>query len=408
MREAGTQSPAAGDSLQLVINTESLAPPRTGIGTYTAALIREYLELLPPGAVHAFMAGRLHPAGEALREADAAGFGKTRRREQMLALLYRVASSSQWPYRLHQARNRRAFARATDRLPDGCVYHEPNFILKPFAGARVATVHDLSFLHFPQTHPSARVAWLNRQLPETLAEAQQVITVSDFIRRELIEHFTVDPDRIRTIHPGVSDRFRAPAEEEIARVLKSYGLKPQRFVLCVSTLEPRKNLDTLMDAWQALPQAVRREYRLVIAGSRGWHCESIERRLDKLCADGEAVRPGYVPQADLPALLAGCAVFAYPSAYEGFGLPVLEAMACGAPAVISEDTALAEIAAETVRLVPPRSADALATTIRELLEDEPQRQRLGQAAAAYARRFTWRRAALAHLETFERARASLN
>lgn len=399
---AGIVPAAAG--LRLVINAESLAPPRTGIGTYTAALIAEWRRLLAPGSVQAFFGGRLRAAEEVLEASDAASTPATRRRERVLAMLYRVASMSHWPYRLHQSRNRQSFARACATLPPDSVYHEPNFILKPFAGARVATVHDLSFLHYPEAHPAARVRWLAQHLPETLARADRVITVSDFIRRELLQHFGADPARVTTIPPGVDERFRPTPAADADRVLRGYGLARQRFVLCVSTLEPRKNLHTLMHAWSALPRAVCRDHRLVIAGSRGWHCDDIERQLAKLCEAGEAVRLGYVPKSDLPALFSGCTAFVYPSAYEGFGLPVLEAMACGAPCVVGAETALAEIAGDAVETAPPRNSEALAAVILALLEDDTVREQLGRSGAAFARGFSWRRAAQRHLAVFTEAR----
>lgn len=394
--------------MNLLVNTESLVPPLTGIGLYTRHLLAAYRTGLIEGEIHCFAGSRLCSAEQALGRLEQSLHAgpALRRRERRMALLHRVASHTSLPYHLHQYRVRKAFARATRLLPERTIYHEPNYILKPYAGPSVATVHDLSVFHYPEFHPKARVRHLERNLPRTLDRADHVITDSELVRDELLSRFGLRESRVTAIHLGVSEEFRPVEPQHAERVLGTYGLDVGGYTLCVSTFEPRKNVSALLDAYASLPGNLRRRFPLVLAGAKGWLSTEADRKLDRLAARGEVKRLGYVPGPDLPALYSGAAVFVFPSIYEGFGLPVLEAMACGAPVITSIGTSMAEIVDGCATLVNPRETEAMSAGIRQLLDDPGARESLATAGRARASGFTWSGCARRHVEVFRSLRVA--
>lgn len=388
--------------MELLINTESLQPPRTGIGTYTSALLEAYQRQGVPERIHAYSGGRIRHWPDAARPAIAGERKHGALREFAVPTLYRIASTWDWPYLAWRNLDRRSFRRQARFLEGRAVYHEPNFILKPFSGPSVVTVHDLSHLRFPACHPKARVAFLEKHLASSLARAGHVITVSETIRREVIETFALDPSRVSSIPLGVSEAFRPAGQTALDALESTFGIQPGHYVLCVATREPRKNLLTLFRAFELLPAPLRERYPLVLCGARGWHSEEIDSHARRLNRRGCLKQLEYVPASALPALYSGAAVFAFPSIYEGFGLPALEAMACGAAVVVGHGTAMAEFAgnsAATCQAAEPRS---LSERIRLLLEDEQARREYASRAIERARLFSWRRCAQAHVDIYRK------
>lgn len=297
-------------------------------------------------------------------------------------------------YVLMRFAQRPVFARGVRSFhPD--VYHEPNYVAFPFRGPTVVTVHDLSFVHFPETHPAARLRHLDRYLPGTLARAAHVITDSEEVRRETMACFQLPPERVTAIHLGVDASFAPRDEASCHAILTRHGLTHGGYVLSVGTLEPRKNLSAAIQAHSALPMRLRRESHmpLVIVGQRGW----LSRDLDKMIRAGEAAGwlrfLTYVPQAELPILYAGARLFVYPSRYEGFGLPVAEAMASGVPVITSSVSCLPEVAGNAAELVDPDDVGGLAAALTRLVEDEARRAELRARGIERARGFSWQRCA---------------
>lgn len=389
--------------LELLVNAEALVPPLTGIGLYTRQLLEEYVRLLPPGSLSCFADNRLTEPSDCLSRIDNQSPRAVQARERRLGFLNRLADLTTLPYRLYQFRNRRAFGSAARQLPKGTVYHEPNYILKPFSGPAVTTIHDLSVFHYPQFHPKSRVRHLERYLPATLERASHVITDSELVREELIGQFGLAPSRVSAIHLGVAARFVPVEGRKLREVLDRHGLDAGGYVLSVATFEPRKNLTGLLEAFRALPLALRRRFPLVLVGGRGWRSDDMEARLRRLQQRGEVKRLGYVPREELPALYSGARVFAFPSLYEGFGLPVLEAMACATPVITTEGTSMVEITGEIAERVAGGDTDALAQALRSLLEDDQRCQCMGLAGRKRAAQFTWARCAERHLEIFRHA-----
>ena len=271
--------------------------------------------------------------------------------------------------------------------------HTPNYVLMPFAGPSATTVHDLSWLNFPETHPPERVRFLDRHLPRTLEQASVVFTDSAFIADEIVTRLGVERAKLRVVPLGVDAAYRPREPCELAAVLEAHRLADQAYLLVVATQEPRKNLVRLARAYIRLPAALRARHPLVIVGARGWLSAELERVLAPFETRGEIRRLGYVAENELPSLYAGAHAFAFPSLYEGFGLPVLEAMASGVPVLTSNVSSLPEIARDAAGdialLVDPLDEVALSDGLMRALEDETWRRSVAPRGLQRASGFTW-------------------
>jgi alpha-1,3-rhamnosyl/mannosyltransferase len=288
----------------------------------------------------------------------------------------------------------------------GCdLYHEPNFFPYRSRLPTVTTIHDLSPIRFPETHTEqSRRIW-RKLLPDALKRSRLILTDSEFIRAEILELLGVPPERVRAIHLGVSEQYRELGRDELAARLSPLGLAPGRYVLAVGTLEPRKNLVSTLEAYRKLPDSMARAHPLVIAGLKGWLTEELQRRLAGLEAEGKVRVLGYVSAEALVALYGGARLLVYPSLYEGFGLPPLEAMACGTPVVVSNRASLPEVVGEAGTQVDAHDVAAIADAMARLVEDASHWRRMREAGLARARQFTWRRCAEATLDAYRAAAA---
>lgn len=273
------------------------------------------------------------------------------------------------------------------------VFHGPNYFIPPSAHKGVITIHDLSVFKFPETHPADRVAQFERQFSSSVARASHLITDSEATRLEVINYLGWPVEKITAVPLGVSNTFAPQPVDMTTACLHSYGLVHGQYSLCTSTLEPRKKIERLLSAYQLLPQAVRQRHPLILVGSSGWLSEALLADIARLSAQGWLKYLGFVPQNDLPALYAGARAFVYPSVYEGFGLPVLEAMASGVPVVASPFTSLPEVTQGAALLVDPDDVDALASAIHRALVDESWRQSAISLGLAVAKTFSWDRCA---------------
>jgi alpha-1,3-rhamnosyl/mannosyltransferase len=283
------------------------------------------------------------------------------------------------------------------------LYHEPAFMAYRFRGPSVVTVHDISWVRHPETHPAERVREMNRVMPGVVRHAKHIVVDSDFVRQEVIRHYGVTPERVTTVLLGVSPEFRPVEPAACARVLSRFGVKHGEYILAVGTLEPRKNLATALAAYTRLPETFRRRYPLVVAGMNGWGMEGLSGSLKNMIAGGEVRLTGYVPQQDLPALYTGARALVYPSLYEGFGLPPLEAMACGTPVIASRRASLPEVVGDAGLLVEPLDDQAIARHMQQLVEDDALHARLAEAGRRHASQFTWRKFALGMLTVYRKA-----
>lgn len=282
------------------------------------------------------------------------------------------------------------------------IFHASNQIHNNVRGVRVtATLHDMTCWLMPELHTSANVTADKRFSELVLKSASGLIAVSENTRQDAIRILNLDPSKVVTIHSGIPDSFFDATSQMGSVVAARYNLdKP--FILAVGTVEPRKNLDTLLDAYLLLPQEIREEHDLVLAGPMGWAASSTSQRIRSGLPGVKYL--GYVPELELPALTKAATVFAYPSLYEGFGFPVAQAMACGIPVVTSCTSCLPEISGEGALHVDPKSPAEISKALHHLLESKELRQSLGSKGRSIAEeRYRWEFCARKSWEFFAQA-----
>lgn len=281
-----------------------------------------------------------------------------------------------------------------------------NYIAPPIVSAAVVTtVHDISYVRYPEAF-SPRDRWILRTLvPRTMRQAAMVITVSEHARREIASYYGTPEDRIVAIYPSVATLFRPLQPEDVAAVRTRYGLSDP-YVLAVGDLQPRKNLARLIRAYAALRARGAYTGRLVLVGKDKFQGSQVSDLVRRLGLQGQVVLTGYVPREDLVGLYGGADVFAYPSLYEGFGSPTVEAMACGCPLVTSSVASLPEVVGDAGLTVDPTDEAALATAIERVVCDGDLRRELIGRGRARVKRYSAQAFAAATQAVYERAAQS--
>jgi glycosyltransferase involved in cell wall biosynthesis len=347
--------------LRVALDWTPLLDPPTGVGRYTAQL-----------------ASALTARGVVLtRYAISRGAGRSE-------------ATARWrvPTKVVQGAWRRFGKPSIEHLVgDVDIVHAPNFVL-PVTGSipGVVTIHDLSFLSdtaFPGGHR------LRDLVPWSVQRAARVLVPTEVVKNEVLDYVAIPPERVVVTHEGVSQVFYG-ATPLSASVLAEMGVRPP-FALAVGTIEPRKNLPRLLDAWRRAQDALE-GWRLVIAGPQGWGPRLVETPGVTLV--------GWVGDETLPGLLAAAELFCYPSTYEGFGLPPLEAMAAGVPAIVGRYSAAPEVLGDAAELVDPLDVDAIAGALERLATDDELRRSYSRAGKARAASFTWERTAAATLSAY--------
>ncbi len=256
----------------------------------------------------------------------------------------------------------------------------------------VVTVYDLSFLRYPQAFRPLNRAYLRHLTAYSVKRARRVIAISESTRQDVIQQLGKPAAQVRTVYCGADDSFQPMSKAAVAEFKRQQGL-PNQFVLYLGTLEPRKNVAGLIRAYAAWHKRDSAAWPLFIAGGKGWYYEEIFALVESLGVTDAVHFPGYIPQTELTAWYNAADLFVYPSHFEGFGLPVLEAMACGTPVITSDVSSLPEVAGEAARLVPPSDPAALADTLAELAHSPDLRAELRPRGLAQAARFRWDKAA---------------
>ena len=291
------------------------------------------------------------------------------------------------------------FERELNRCLKGlqkAVYHETTFFPAKCKIPQVFSLYDLSLITCPRNHPRERVFFFNLFFKRRLGYANHIITISEFIRREAITRLFLKPEDITSIHLAPSPFFKPASAEAVRKVLAKYKL-PEEYLLFVGTIDPRKNLVLVLRALAILEKPV----PLVIAGWKGWGYHELREFVLKLKLQERLRILNYVPDEDLVALYTGARAFLYPSLYEGFGLPILEAMACGCPVICARTSSLPEVAGEAAILVDPFSPKELAEAIEQVITREDIRKALIARGFDRVRLFSWEKTARKTLEVFE-------
>lgn len=362
--------------MRIGIDASPMVGRQGGVGRYTAKLISHLIRLAPEEEFVLYRTGMWD------KSAEAEGWGAG----------VRVVSA---PKLLVRARSR------LDRLD---VYHGTNYRLRG-TGRRgtVLTIHDLAAERLPGV---VRRRWGLRLASEKSRRAAHratcVIVPSEHTARDLMEVMGIPRERIEVITHGVGEEYypeRTPGGGEALR--RRYALPRERYILCVGTLEPRKNLPTLIAAFGLLSR-VRRSHCLVLAGPLGWRVQEICHAIDRSGLAREVVMPGYLPADELRSLYSHADLFVFPSLYEGFGLPPLEAMACGTPVITSNTSSLPEVVGEAALQIDPGDPDTLAEAMNAVLDDESLAASLRERGFDRVKRFSWERAARQTLELYHR------
>lgn len=370
--------------MKIVVNTIPLLSPLTGIGKYTWQLCRAMERVAVENEYsyyYGYYSSRLFCGAQG--SFSVATIKDVIKNMPLLGRSLRLLKG--------------AGARLARREFD--VYFEPNFVPLQIAAAKtVVAVPDFSpFLH-PEWHRREMVEYFRDNFTKNIARAGQIIAISDFIRNSAIHEFGFSPERVTTIHLGYDREifFRQDAANLLA--LKHKYQLPERFILSVGSIEPRKNLLRLLKAYQQLPVSLRCDVKLVLAGFRGWDNAEVMALLKTLKEDVTYL--GYVPESDLAGLYNLAELFVYPALYEGFGLPPLEAMACGCPVVVSNVASLPEVCGGAAQYVDPLDINDISDKFTRLLGDETARARMRCLGQEQARRFCWEKAAREHLQVF--------
>lgn len=369
--------------MRIAFDGTTLTPGRTGVGYYTEHLLQH-------------LAREVEATGDELVVIS----NQPIQTEQPLPRHVRVHDGHRFPIRIGWMQLRAA--RALESLaPD--VAHFTNGMVPAGSGvSTVVTIHDMSLRLYPRCHPVRRLL-LNRPLMHVaIRRASAIVTVSHNTRRDLLRLHDLAPDRVSVVHEAASPVFRPIRDRvRLETVRAKYGL-PGRFILYVGTIEPRKNLGRLIDAF-AQARAAGIPHELVCVGPYGWSSRDLAGRIERLGLSRHVHFTGYVPFEDLPVIYNLGELFVFPSLYEGFGLPVVEAMASGTPVLTANTSSLAEVAGDGAETVDPMNTEALAVAIRRLATDEALRRDLAERGWRRSQAFSWARTAKDMLAVYQRA-----
>lgn len=266
----------------------------------------------------------------------------------------------------------------------------------------VVTIHDLSLFFHPEAHEKRLVRRARWRMPLMARLATKIITPTLSVKNEVVEKFGLNPDKVAVTHEAPRATFRRREGAEVVQLLQRLGIH-ENFILFVGTVEPRKNLHRLVEAFDQVLRTTSLSPQLVIAGGRGWLMDDFASAIKQRGLDDHVCLTGYLEDEDLCALYSSCRVFVYPSLYEGFGLPPLEAIACGAPVIASGIAAITETLESAARFVDPRDVDDLAKAMVEMLTDETMREHFARAGAERVKGFTWEQTARETLEVYKSA-----
>jgi alpha-1,3-rhamnosyl/mannosyltransferase len=377
--------------LRVVVNQLAALGLKTGIGHYTVQLLRCLREQISEGEIEAFPLGWVRRARElAARarphlEGRTSPAGENGHRPSVLSSLRRelLRGLRQGGRTLVARHFHSVCARQKYDL-----YHEPNFIPLPGDRPTVATLHDLSVLLHPEWHPADRVAHFERHFLPGVRRCVHFLAISEYGRQEIIRTLHIPPERVTRTYMGIRPGLSPLPESEVVPVLRRLGLPP-RYLLYLGTIEPRKNLHTLVRAYCDLPASLRDRWPLLLVGSWGWNAGELADFLHREARHRGVIHMGYVDEAYIPAVYNGARALVYPTLYEGFGLPPLEMMACGGAVLASTAGSLVETIGGHAHLIPPLDVDGWRAGLRRVLEDDDWWSSLRRDVTEVARPYTW-------------------
>ncbi|USH03271.1 glycosyltransferase family 4 protein [Grimontia kaedaensis] len=375
---------------KILINVNSIRAPLTGIGYYTLNIAKALLD--KDVDVVAVKNGTFLDKTALLAMIDTFSRPESKLGEQgkLKALIIRLLQKLPGVYKIKKILVEKKAKRVLNKLSkQKYVYFEPSFIPLRYSGQTITTVHDLSFISHPEFHPKSRVEFLTSEMGQTIATSDHIVVDSDFILEEMHSKFPSSVNKSSTLYLGVEPAFRRYSKDDVDSVLEHFKLSHKNFILSVATLEPRKNLARLVEAYSKLPAAVRQDIPLVLAGGQGWKMQELLSSAQELVAANQIVFTGYLADQELKYLYSAARLFAYPSLYEGFGLPIVEAMASGTPVLTSSIGATAEVAGPNAVLVNPYNVDDIYKGLNKAISDTAQSEALACNAFKYVKMYDW-------------------
>ncbi|CAN5197233.1 glycosyltransferase family 1 protein [soil metagenome] len=377
--------------MRVVVNQLAALGQKTGIGHYTSQLLRCLHDCSKPGEVEAYPEGLLRSARETftrvrpyLEGSRSAGPGpaaanqpRFRWRARAVGMLRQVGRAVIG-----------AHFRLTCAQKGFTLYHETNFIPLPCDKPTIATIHDLSVLLHPEWHPIDRVRHFEKHFHAGLSRCVHYLAISEYARQEIIQTLHLPPEKVTRTYMGIRPGLGPRPESEVYATLRRLNL-PERYLLYLGTIEPRKNVLTLLRAYCALPEKVRSRWPLLLVGGWGWNTEAVSEYYHAVAKHRGVQHVGYVADADVAALYTGARALAYPSIYEGFGLPPIEMMACGGAVLAGTAGAIVETVGRKADLIPPRDLDGWRQALLRVVTDDDWWQHLRTGVEDVARPYTW-------------------
>ncbi len=285
------------------------------------------------------------------------------------------------------------------RQLDVDILHCPAHVIPIFSKQKsILTIHDLAFKLFPKTFKWQNRIYLNFIVPLSIKRADKIIAVSNNTKNDIVKEYNVNPNKINVIYNGLDEKFKILKEDTVINKLKAKYELPQNFILYLGTLEPRKNLKNLIKAFDNLEESNK---KLVIAGGKGWLYKDIFSLVREKKLENDIIFTGYVDKEDIVPLYNAATLFVYPSLYEGFGLPPLEAMACGTPVITSNVSSLPEVVGDAAITVDPKNINELSEAISNVLSNEDLQNEIIQRGIERAKLFTWENAAIETVKVYE-------
>lgn len=386
--------------MRVVLATEAIKPALTGIGRYAWELATRLPNITDIHSIRYLAHGRWKIPEEIAEVGSCKGnVGGSTNTGHKINSLYRLLARSRFIGESYDLLSP-WLVKSRLNTNDTDLFHGPNYFVPKINVPCVVTIHDLSTIINPNWHPGHRVARINRIIFRSVDNARLVITDSHAIRSEVLSYFGLPEDRVVAVPLGVDAAFRPMAAEVLQVPLSRFGLQPGGYCLCVSTIEPRKNILRLLSAYRELPSQTRNHFPLVLVGDSGWNSQDIHKSITQGVLEGWLKYLGFVPQNLLPLLYAGCKLFVYPSLYEGFGLPVIEAMASGVPVLTSNRSSMPEVVGGAAKLVEPEDIESIRDGLIAAIENNWWRTRAVGAGLQRAIELSWEACIMKTVEAY--------
>ena len=375
--------------MKILLDAFSLTAPKSGIGYYTYYLLHALKKEYPEHDYIYFYGRRF--SNEILEHPPIV---------DQLSRSF-VRQFLKYPHRIVQPIKEFFFKAGVKKIQPN-LYHATNLILMPFSGPQVVTSPDMSLLRFPETHPVTRLDFFHRYFTQRLKNAQKIIAISEFTKKEMLELTDVNADKITVIPLAAPiPDVNSISAEAVLKLRQKYNLSND-FFLYLGNIEPRKNIEVILDAFSIFVNKNKlSKISLVLVGSKAWLSDYIIKKIEKLNLKNRVIMPGYVPHEEVATWYKAAQTFFYPSKYEGFGLPVLEAMSIGTPVICSNSSSLPEVVGNAARLLEPNDVNAWAASMIEVADSKQLREQLSTAGLIRNQQFSWSKCAKQTMQVYQ-------